>query len=352
MIRAPVAIVRGSTKVFINDMSFAEQVFASLDHHHHGPSGTSIATLARAADALQSRMAALTGRNMKSIRDVLFACRYSLTPKLRKRLQDFNTTYAFLRHTTPSEVDELMDLVIDAASQSPSSATNASGSSLAPSTDDCGLDHGLFRPEVFDIATGCTGESVLAPEEDIATDDTSESALAPTDADKDSLDARGILANHNIQTANRDVTLDMLFDRNYIDERAFLCSTLALLVGCDQDAGGIEFGKIYVDDQASDSYLEDLVNFRSNVVCLLDRLRWAASIAEGEFDMGVLAPSPSELRRFECEFDEMECDLFDTCSDSLPASLRVGLLARCLRSLRSPAPVSRPGIASRISLSA
>ena len=109
--QAPVVIVKGNLKIFVNDCtflgetirafdSFALQSRDRIDSASEFISSTAADIMQEVADKLQ--------KPIKSLRDAIYETRRVLPPKLSKQIQALNTTHSFLRHNTRLDCEELV----------------------------------------------------------------------------------------------------------------------------------------------------------------------------------------------------------------------------------------------------
>eukprot|EP00929_Paragymnodinium_shiwhaense_P099094 TRINITY_DN60652_c0_g1_i1.p1 TRINITY_DN60652_c0_g1~~TRINITY_DN60652_c0_g1_i1.p1 ORF type:complete len:416 (+),score=61.59 TRINITY_DN60652_c0_g1_i1:51-1250(+) len=114
MARAAVCIVKGHTKYFINDVSKLSDVIETIESNGVGHSRpAAIGCIAELADTLLNVAAqALPDKKLRSLRDVAFHLRSSVSAENLKVIKDINTTYSLLRHCAESELHEKVQKVV------------------------------------------------------------------------------------------------------------------------------------------------------------------------------------------------------------------------------------------------
>ena len=101
---APVVVVKGNLKVYVNDSNLLERTLTALDDFAKSDKEDhAFSDIATAASAIQDEVSQAFGRPVKSLRDAIYLSRQVLPPKLTKQLQALNTTHSFLRHVTTME---------------------------------------------------------------------------------------------------------------------------------------------------------------------------------------------------------------------------------------------------------
>jgi hypothetical protein len=134
--RAPVCVVHGNLKLYINDVSSLPTVLdALLPRADSGPSADGIVQVASLSKLIVDTFAASSGTHYSGLRDAIFHHRRCLSSGVVKQLQALNTTYSFLRHFADTAGTDLVELL--------------SRELLAPSTakGDSGLTHDIAKAE-------------------------------------------------------------------------------------------------------------------------------------------------------------------------------------------------------------
>jgi hypothetical protein len=97
--KAPVCLVRGDIKVFVNDVSVFIEVLASLDQQLVERNGCdSIALLASLSKQEVDTCFQVSGRHCSGLRDSIYHNRRQLSGHTFQQLQALNSAYSFLRH--------------------------------------------------------------------------------------------------------------------------------------------------------------------------------------------------------------------------------------------------------------
>eukprot|EP00929_Paragymnodinium_shiwhaense_P035136 TRINITY_DN19016_c0_g1_i2.p1 TRINITY_DN19016_c0_g1~~TRINITY_DN19016_c0_g1_i2.p1 ORF type:complete len:305 (+),score=53.86 TRINITY_DN19016_c0_g1_i2:33-917(+) len=101
--KAPIAIVFGNIKIFVNDPSHIKQVMDSVDYRTQVNPHSGISTAV--ADIINSVSKEL-GQSFKSLRQIILYAKRNraLNNKQLKFLENLNTTYSMLRHTSAFEI--------------------------------------------------------------------------------------------------------------------------------------------------------------------------------------------------------------------------------------------------------
>jgi len=137
--RAPIAVVHGTTKVFVNDLEAFPLVMQELEKLSIAQVPSHLAHLATASDSIMNAVAMASSKPIKSLRDTFpfFRCRASAADF--RKLRALNDAYAFLRHTSVAEVSAFASRIADCA---------AMGSETTPS-----LTADRFSDSAHDSAT-------------------------------------------------------------------------------------------------------------------------------------------------------------------------------------------------------
>ncbi len=110
---APVSLVRGQVKVFVNDLTTLEKVIKALDGDRGGTFGHLEALAAASGAILDAAATCFPDARIRGLKDVVYHGRGKLQDKLRKKIEALNSAYSFLRHTAASEVEGLAKQVVD-----------------------------------------------------------------------------------------------------------------------------------------------------------------------------------------------------------------------------------------------
>jgi hypothetical protein len=112
--------------MFINQIDLLDDALAALDRSHAAAShraDAGIAHLSIASAELMRGASATSHRPLKSLRDTLFYLKPIVSVQLYKQLVALNAAYSFLRHTTCTEIDDLVGKVLVEVSASRSDTT-------------------------------------------------------------------------------------------------------------------------------------------------------------------------------------------------------------------------------------
>ena len=126
--KAPIALVRGSVKLFVNDVSVLPQVLAAVDAHECGVSGDHVEALAGAScHIMEAAGGKLPSKKLKSLRDVHFHLRHVLPGARLRQLDQLNAAYSLLRHHSPAGIKKVAAEIVTSIEGAASDATVASG---------------------------------------------------------------------------------------------------------------------------------------------------------------------------------------------------------------------------------
>eukprot|EP00444_Apocalathium_aciculiferum_P049913 CAMPEP_0183521062 /NCGR_PEP_ID=MMETSP0371-20130417/17395_1 /TAXON_ID=268820 /ORGANISM="Peridinium aciculiferum, Strain PAER-2" /LENGTH=315 /DNA_ID=CAMNT_0025719541 /DNA_START=65 /DNA_END=1012 /DNA_ORIENTATION=- len=111
--RAPIALVRGSLKVFVNDAAMLGTVLRELDRQPPASSQLALACLAVASDTIMQAAGTRLPHRVRSLRDVLYHLKQNqlLDSTTIRQVEGLHMAYSYLRHTTSSETQALADRV-------------------------------------------------------------------------------------------------------------------------------------------------------------------------------------------------------------------------------------------------
>eukprot|EP00929_Paragymnodinium_shiwhaense_P050104 TRINITY_DN25254_c0_g1_i1.p1 TRINITY_DN25254_c0_g1~~TRINITY_DN25254_c0_g1_i1.p1 ORF type:complete len:330 (+),score=78.56 TRINITY_DN25254_c0_g1_i1:73-1062(+) len=102
--RAPIAVVRGNTKLFINDPAMLQAALEALNGETKGTS-SSLACLAQAAETIMEAVSSVCPDiRIRSLRDVMFHMRHKVPAKDLKYIKDVHIAYSLLRHMCPNGI--------------------------------------------------------------------------------------------------------------------------------------------------------------------------------------------------------------------------------------------------------
>jgi len=167
--KAPIAIVAGGIKLFVNDPEMLPSVLQSIAVPKAG--GDVGALLAAAAGAVLRELSARAGRHCKSLHAAVHAMRGKLSPSLCKQVRNLNVAAAYARHVTPGTADDLLRAI--AAELDASPVCCAAG--LVEAFEESGCD------EVRDVdvaAPGFSGDEMMADSTADSSDSRSVAAAA------------------------------------------------------------------------------------------------------------------------------------------------------------------------------
>jgi hypothetical protein len=109
--RAPITLVVGHVKLFINDVSTFPAVLASLTQAQEARHPTSTYTAVHdAADTIRNALSLSLGTHCGTLKDGIFHARNRIPSGLLRRLRRLNDVDSFLRHSTSTS---LVDLVAE-----------------------------------------------------------------------------------------------------------------------------------------------------------------------------------------------------------------------------------------------
>eukprot|EP00929_Paragymnodinium_shiwhaense_P022673 TRINITY_DN14423_c0_g1_i1.p1 TRINITY_DN14423_c0_g1~~TRINITY_DN14423_c0_g1_i1.p1 ORF type:complete len:370 (+),score=117.14 TRINITY_DN14423_c0_g1_i1:502-1611(+) len=101
--RAPVAICKGHVKVFVNDASYLSDAIKALNDVDVKPT---VGVLATQADLIMNACASRhKDKRIRSLRDVIYHCRSTLSAHQLKFLRSFNEVYSFVRHLSNEGIE-------------------------------------------------------------------------------------------------------------------------------------------------------------------------------------------------------------------------------------------------------
>ena len=116
--RAPVALVAGGIKVFVNDVAHLGAVVAALQAQPKSGSALGLETIAAAAArVMQEASQAYPNCRVRSLRDVAWCSRGKMAPHLLRFVQQLNAAYSLLRHVTTPDFEKTMDEIAEALAQ-------------------------------------------------------------------------------------------------------------------------------------------------------------------------------------------------------------------------------------------
>lgn len=107
---APVVIIKGHLKVYINDIAMFERTLQALDATSSATGGTAAhipVYIANLASAVQHEAARRFAKPINSLREAIFEARRVLPVKVAKQWQTLNTTYSLLRHSTHHDCEAI-----------------------------------------------------------------------------------------------------------------------------------------------------------------------------------------------------------------------------------------------------
>jgi hypothetical protein len=115
MAKAPVSIVRGNTKIFVNDPSLLKTILESLEPI--AKENIDVFGIHKLAFDLQDALARNSDRHFANLRDAIYHNRPVLSKSLTKRINTVNAVHSFMKHfTAPLCTDLLWDLEAELAS--------------------------------------------------------------------------------------------------------------------------------------------------------------------------------------------------------------------------------------------
>ena len=116
--RAPVALVAGGIKVFVNDVAQLGAVVAALQAQPQSGSALGLEIIAAAAArVMQEASQSYPDCRVRSLRDVAWCSQGKMAPHLLRFVQQLNAAYSLLRHVTAPDFERTMDEIAEALAQ-------------------------------------------------------------------------------------------------------------------------------------------------------------------------------------------------------------------------------------------
>jgi hypothetical protein len=146
--QAPIALVFGHIKLFVNDAKLLPAALAALaatPRDQPAASGSVLGTLAEASSViLAAAAAAHPTLRFRSLRDVVFELRHEIDSPTAKFAKDLNSCYAFVRHLPQSDILAKARAAADSITAAACTAHDSAAQSQCPSGgDDVSDDHDL-----------------------------------------------------------------------------------------------------------------------------------------------------------------------------------------------------------------
>jgi hypothetical protein len=142
--RAPIALVAGNLKVFVNDTSKLGDVLNTLHHSQKTSHDELLAELAIGASRILEAVSAHSdGRRVRNLHQVRALFRTSLSAKVSKDLETVNKVYSFLRHMNSAATKHMVDGIIEElGAASISSLSSETGPDTGIVDEGVGDEHG------------------------------------------------------------------------------------------------------------------------------------------------------------------------------------------------------------------
>eukprot|EP00929_Paragymnodinium_shiwhaense_P108310 TRINITY_DN74628_c0_g1_i1.p1 TRINITY_DN74628_c0_g1~~TRINITY_DN74628_c0_g1_i1.p1 ORF type:complete len:402 (+),score=78.90 TRINITY_DN74628_c0_g1_i1:51-1256(+) len=130
--RAPISIVRGNLKIYVNQPELLPQV---MSHLTSGEGHVGVLAMATAR-LLDGAATFAGGASIKSLRDLRYTYRGSLSTGSDRFVQDLNAAYKLLRHNAQKDIDNMIEGVILDISNAPQPSRDVSTSLGSTQSDD------------------------------------------------------------------------------------------------------------------------------------------------------------------------------------------------------------------------